>query len=76
MQNRNLQEIEPRTLRLINDSLYLIDSKFRNSKTNQIAFMNILKNDFNVTKILRKMSESGVLVHIGQPSKSHWSNAV
>ena len=61
MQNRNLQEIEPRTLRLINDSLYLIDSKFRNSKTNQIAFMNILKNDFNVTKILRKMSESGVL---------------
>ena len=61
MQNKNLQEIEPRTLRLINDSLYLIDSKFRNSKTNQIAFMNILKNDFNVTKILRKMSESGVL---------------
>ncbi|GIR92655.1 MAG: hypothetical protein CM15mP93_08420 [Thiotrichaceae bacterium] len=32
MQNKNLQEIEPRTLRLINDSLYLIDSKFRNSK--------------------------------------------
>ncbi len=55
--------VRANTIRLIRQHLYLINKRFRSSKTANRLFMEILKKAKNPYKILQRMSGYGVLSH-------------
>jgi len=60
-QNPRLQGVRARTIRLVHDSLWLIDEEFRQNPRNHRLFLDILRAPAGVTHELRRMNLYGVL---------------
>jgi [protein-PII] uridylyltransferase len=60
-QNANIKGVRASTIRLIRESLRLIDDKFRNDLSNQTLFLEILRQPDRVGHELRRMHRYGVL---------------
>ncbi len=59
----DIQGVRASTIRLIRQSLYLINKRFRDSPEVTDTFMNILKNGYNPYEALQRMNRYGVLAH-------------
>jgi [protein-PII] uridylyltransferase len=60
-QNPRLKGVRARTIRLVHDSLWLIDEEFRQNPRNHRLFLEILRAPAGVTHELRRMNLYGVL---------------
>ena len=60
-QNPRLRGVRARTIRLVAESLWLIDEEFRQNPRNQRLFLEILRAPAGVTHELRRMNLYGVL---------------
>ena len=65
--NDNLYDISANTIRLIKESLHLIDKKFRNDPNNRKLFIDIFFQKNGVARALRKMNDYGVLAAYLKP---------
>lgn len=62
-QRPEIEGVRANTIRLIRESLYLMDQRFRNSATVTSLFMDILKNGNDPYEALQRMNQYGVLAH-------------
>jgi [protein-PII] uridylyltransferase len=60
-QNPRLRGVRARTIRLVHDSLWLVDEEFRQNPRNHRLFLEILRAPAGVTHELRRMNLYGVL---------------
>jgi [protein-PII] uridylyltransferase len=60
-ENPELRGVRASTIRLIRNHTYLIDEKFRQDIRAQSLFMEILRQPFGITSVLRRMNKYGVL---------------
>ena len=60
-QNPRLRGVRARTIRLVQDSLWLIDEEFRQNPRNHRLFLEVLRAPAGVTHELRRMNLYGVL---------------
>jgi len=60
-QNVRIGGIRAATIRLIRDSVHLIDDNFRNDRRNTRLFMELLRSPYKVAQMLRRMNRYGVL---------------
>lgn len=57
----HVKGIRPETIRLIREHRYLIDDEYRNSPINNMMFMRILRSEFGLFKVLRRMKRYHIL---------------
>ena len=60
-QNLEIENIRASTIRLLRNSLYLIDDKYRKDVRNTSMFMEMLRSPYRMVGLLRKMKHYGVL---------------
>lgn len=55
--------IRPETIRLIRENRHLINDEYRNNPINKMMFMRILRSQFGLYKVLRRMKRYHILGH-------------
>lgn len=59
--DESITGIAANTIRLLRDSLYLVDEEFRNTEICQDMFMDFLRSPYRLTRLLKRMTRYGVL---------------